>query len=82
MNVDRDKERQPLGQALIKLDNVDRLVLRRKLLRIGLTQAKWKHILTNAVAYELPSFVRDAIVKEVPTTAELFEHPNLKAETV
>jgi hypothetical protein len=82
MNVDREKERQPLGQALIELDHVDRMVLRRKLIRIGLTQAKWKHILTNAVAYELPSFVRDAIVESVPSTAELFEHPNLKTEPV
>lgn len=82
MNIDRDLPRKPLGKALMKLDNLDRQVLRRKLLRMGLTQGKWKYLLTEAVAHKQPGFVQDAIIEDVPSTKELFKPPGLKPEPV
>ena len=75
MNIDRNKPREPLGQALILLDGLELMRIRRRVLRTGATKSVWRRILTTAKAYTLPTHVRDVLVEELPETAELFNHP-------
>ncbi|WP_254562179.1 hypothetical protein [Dyadobacter diqingensis] len=78
MNIDSTKERKPLGKVLIALEEWQRLRLRLKLRALGVSQGQWKGLLTYAEAHKLPKFIRDAIVEELPDTADLFENPKLQ----
>ena len=82
MNIDRTKEREPLGLKLANLEDWNRTKIRKRLSLLGVTQGKWKRILTTAKAYDLPPYIRDVIVEELPETADLFNHPNLKPESI
>jgi hypothetical protein len=82
MNIDNTKERPPLGRALANLDEWKRLKIKKRLRDLGITQGQWKGYLIYAEAYKLPAFVRDVIVEELPDTAELFSHPQVKSEKV
>lgn len=80
MNIDRTKNRQPLGRALMAQEEWKRLKIRARLRDLNVTQGKWKGLLTYAEAHNLPTFIRDVIVEEIPETADLFNHPDLKAD--
>lgn len=78
MNIDSTKERQPLGTMLMQLEEWQRRKIRTKLRNLGVSQGRWKGILTYAEAHNLPTFIRDAIVEELPNATELFHHPKLQ----
>lgn len=81
MRIELSKEREELGKVLINMHHLDRANLKRKLTQLGVTQGEWQGYLTYAKAYDLPSFVRDVIVAELPETENLFVRP-LKGELV
>ncbi|WP_090147781.1 hypothetical protein [Dyadobacter soli] len=82
MKFDRTKERQPLGHLLADLEEWQRMKIKTRLKELGFSQGQWKGLLTNAAAHKVPAFVRDVIVGELPDSAQLFNHPNLKTERV
>lgn len=75
MNIKTNKDREPLGEILINIEDWHRQKIRKRLNRLEVTQGKWKRILTTAEAYKLPVFIRDVIVEELPNTSHLFKHP-------
>ncbi|SEI39859.1 hypothetical protein SAMN05216327_101234 [Dyadobacter sp. SG02] len=82
MNIDKTKKRPPVGTALSEIEDWRRRKIKAELKAVGFTEGQWKGLLANAEGYKVPAFVRDIIVKELPETAHLFNHPQLKAEAV
>lgn len=75
MNISVDKNRTPLGEVLFKLPEWRRNKIKAKLVKLGLSQGKWRGIYERVDAHLLPNFVRAVIMEELPETAELFEKP-------
>lgn len=78
MKVDNVKNKTPLGDVLSKLEEWQRLKIKASLFKLGFTEGKWRGLIERVEAYNLPGYVRDVVVKELPETTELFNHPNLK----
>ncbi|CAG4992321.1 hypothetical protein DYBT9275_00939 [Dyadobacter sp. CECT 9275] len=82
MNIVSNKNRTPLGEVLFAQSEWRRMKIKADLLALGLSEGRWRGIHERVEAHLLPAYVRDVIVKELPQTAPLFEHPKLKCELV
>ncbi|MCF0071311.1 hypothetical protein LZD49_12590 [Dyadobacter sp. CY261] len=82
MKPDTNIKREALGAALAALPTWRRSKIKSELKDAGFTENQWKRLLSSAEAHKVPAFVRDIIVNELPDTAHLFNHPNLKAEAL
>lgn len=78
MRISTEKTRTPLGDVLFNVPDWQRNKIKGRLLKLGLSEGRWRGIHERVDAHLLPTFVRDVIVEELPNTEHLFKHPNLE----